>query len=195
MQVRGVAEGEEGGAAAGADVPLAALIETVLFLESEPVSSAVLARVSGAGLDDVESALDEIRARCDSESSGISLREVAGGWQLAPRAECWERVQERYGRRSDGKLSRSALETLTIIAYKQPITRAEIEAIRGVPPDSMIRQLVDRRLVRDVGRKDAPGRPALFGTTDEFLRFFRLKSIADLPRLDEKDEERFRLAR
>ena len=87
------------------------------------------------------------------------------------------------------------LETLSIIAYKQPITRAEIEAIRGVPPENMIRLLQERQLVKEVGRKDAPGRPCQFGTTKEFLKFFNLNSISELPALDEKESERFELAR
>ena len=114
---------------------------------------------------------------------------------MTPRKIYWGAVKDRYGRKNEGKLSRSALETLTIIAYKQPITRAEIESIRGVPPDNMIRMLTERKLVKEVGKKDGPGKPTLFGTTDEFLRFFQLNSIADLPKLDEKEEERFILAR
>ena len=88
-----------------------------------------------------------------------------------------------------------AITEASIIAYKQPITRAEIEAIRGVPPDNMIRILQERQLVKEVGRKDAPGRPCQFGTTKEFLKFFNLNSIAELPALDEKESERFELAR
>ena len=174
---------------------LVSLLETVLFLESEPISLSALSKILDADEDSIQDALEILRLRYDDLISGLSLLETAGGWQIVPKSECWQRVQERYGRKNDGKLSRSALETLTIIAYKQPITRAEIEAIRGVPPDAMIRQLSERKLVREVGKNDSPGRPALYGTTDEFLRFFHLKSIAELPKLDEIDEERFRLAR
>ena len=87
------------------------------------------------------------------------------------------------------------MEVLSIIAYKQPITRAEIEALRGVSPDNMIRLLIDRQLVKEVGKKDAPGRPTLFGTTKEFLKFFRLNSISELPQLEDTENERFELAR
>ena len=87
------------------------------------------------------------------------------------------------------------MEVLSIIAYKQPVTRAEIEAIRGVPPDNMIRLLQERQLIKEVGRKDGPGRPVQFGTTKDFLKFFGLNSIAELPQLDEKESERFELAR
>ena len=87
------------------------------------------------------------------------------------------------------------METLAIIAYSQPITRAEIEALRGVSADNMIRILVERNLIKEVGRKDIPGKPIQFGTTKDFLQLFQLNSIADLPKLDETESERFELAR
>ena len=87
------------------------------------------------------------------------------------------------------------METLSIIAYSQPVTRAEIEAIRGVSADNMIRLLIEKELIKEVGKKDVPGKPAMFGTTKEFLKIFRLNSIADLPKLDETERERFELAR
>ncbi|MDE6068377.1 MAG: SMC-Scp complex subunit ScpB, partial [Treponemataceae bacterium] len=107
----------------------------------------------------------------------------------------WSVLKERYGSKSEGRLSRSAMETLSIIAYSQPITRAEIEEIRGVSADNMIRLLLERNLIKEAGKKDVPGKPVQFGTTKEFLKFFRLNSIADLPRLDEEEAERFELAR
>ena len=130
-----------------------------------------------------------------SENSGIELSMITGGWTLTPKKEYWELLKEKYGNKNAGKLSRSAMEVLSIIAYKQPITRAEIESIRGVPPDNMIRLLVERQLIKEVGRKDSPGRPCQFGTTKEFLKFFGLNSIAELPQLDEEENERFELAR
>ena len=104
-------------------------------------------------------------------------------------------MKERYGKKNEGKLSRAAMETLAIIAYSQPITRAEIEALRGVSADNMIRILVERNLIKEVGRKDIPGKPIQFGTTKDFLQLFQLNSIADLPKLDETESERFELAR
>ena len=104
-------------------------------------------------------------------------------------------MKERYGKKNEGKLSRAAMETLAIIAYSQPITRAEIEALRGVSADNMIRILVERNLIKEVGKKDIPGKPVQFGTTKDFLQLFRLNSIADLPKLDETESERFELAR
>ena len=120
---------------------------------------------------------------------------ITGGWSLVPKKELWQVLRERYGSKSEGKLSRSAMETLSIIAYSQPITRGEIEAIRGVSADNMIRLLSDRNLIKEVGKKDVPGKPVLFGTTKEFLKFFRLNSISELPKLDEDEAERFELAR
>ena len=128
-------------------------------------------------------------------NSGIDLSLITGGWTLTPKKEYWDVLKERYGNKNAGKLSRSAMEVLSIIAYKQPVTRAEIEAIRGVPPDNMIRLLQERQLIKEVGRKDGPGRPVQFGTTKDFLKFFGLNSIAELPQLDEKESERFELAR
>ena len=120
---------------------------------------------------------------------------ITGGWTLVPKTEYWEQLKERYGEKNSGKLSKSAIETLSIIAYSQPVTRGEIESIRGVSADNMIRLLIERNLIKEVGRKDVPGRPIQFGTTKEFLKFFHLNSIADLPKLDENEEERFELAR
>ena len=107
----------------------------------------------------------------------------------------WGFLKERYGKKNEGKLSRAAMETLSIIAYSQPITRGEIEAIRGVSADNMIRLLAERNLIKEVGKKDIPGKPSQYGTTKDFLKFFRLNSIADLPKLDETESERFELAR
>ncbi|WP_390620950.1 SMC-Scp complex subunit ScpB [Treponema pectinovorum] len=171
------------------------LVETVLFLDSEPLTLATISKISSLSQDVVEQCLEGLKEKYTSENSGIELSKITGGWTLTPKKEFWEVLKERYGNKNAGRLSRSAMEVLSIIAYKQPITRAEIESIRGVPPDNMIRLLEERLLVKEVGKKDAPGRPSQFGTTKDFLKFFGLNSIADLPRLDEKESERFELAR
>lgn len=173
----------------------AALVEAVLFLESDPMPVESIATISELSKDVVAECIDLLKEKYAAENSGIELTMITGGWTLTPKRDVWEVLKERYGNKNAGKLSRSAMETLSIIAYKQPITRAEIEAIRGVPPDNMIRTLVERELIREVGKKDAPGRPSQFGTTKEFLKFFGLNSIAELPQLDEKESERFELAR
>jgi segregation and condensation protein B len=110
---------------------------------------------------------------------------------LSPKKRYWDQLRERYGKKNESRLSRAAMETLSIIAYSQPITRSEIEAIRGVQADNMIRLLMEKELIREVGKKDVPGKPAQYGTTKEFLTLFRLESIADLPKLTPSEAERF----
>lgn len=169
----------------------AALVETVLFLESESLDEAALSRITGLSRDVVEAALELLGEECRAASRGIEPVMSGGGWILAPKAELWESMKERYGKKNENRLSRAALETLSIVAYSQPVTRAEVEAIRGVSADGMIRFLLDRELVKEVGKKEAPGRPVQYGTTKEFLKYFRLGSIAELPRLDELERDRF----
>lgn len=172
-----------------------ALIEAILFLEHEPQDEKSLARISDLSEDEVSLALQSLGEKYRAADSGLELARISGGWLLGPKKEYWNFLRERYGRRSEGRLSRAAMETLSIIAYSQPITRYEIEQIRGVSADNMIRLLIERELIKEVGKKDAPGKPVQFGTTKEFLKLFRLDSIADLPRLDESESERFELAR
>ena len=172
-----------------------ALLETVLFLESEPLSVKVLSNKSQLSEEVVEKCLDNLKEKYADENSGIELSMITGGWCLSPKKEYWDVLKEQYGTKREGKLSKSAMETLSIIAYSQPITRAEIEQIRGVSVDNMIRLLIERNLIKEVGKKEVPGRPTLFGTTKEFLKLFRLNSFSELPKLDEEEEDRFELAR
>ena len=172
-----------------------ALVEAVLFLESEPLNEKALASVTQLAVEVVQKCLVLLKEKYGQENSGVELAQIGGGWVLTPKKDLWNTLKERYGNKNGGKLSRSAIETLSIIAYSQPITRAEIEAIRGVAADNMIRLLMERNLIKEVGRKDVPGKPVQYGTTKEFLKFFRLNSIADLPKLDEEESERFELAR
>ena len=172
-----------------------ALVETILFLESEPVNEKVIASVSQLSIEVVQKCIENLKEKYKAEATGIELEMITGGWTLVPKTAYWEQLKERYGEKNSGKLSKSAIETLSIIAYSQPVTRGEIESIRGVSADNMIRLLIERNLIKEVGRKDVPGRPIQFGTTKEFLKFFHLNSIADLPKLDENEEERFELAR
>ena len=172
-----------------------ALLEAVLFLESEPQSAESLSRITRFSEDVVDECIGRLKEKYESADSGIEVSLVLGGWLLTPKKECFDLVKERYGRKNEGRLSRSAIETLSIIAYSQPVTRAEIESIRHVNVDAMIRLLLDRKFITEKGRKDIPGRPTQYGTTDEFLEFFHLQSIKDLPKLDEKENERFELAR
>lgn len=170
-----------------------ALIQAILFLESDPLDESALSRISGLSREVVEASLEVLREKLADPASGLDLSMISGGWILSPKQELWEFLRERYGKKNDHKLSRAALETLSIIAYSQPVTRSEIESIRGVAADTMIRLLLDRELIKEVGKKDAPGKPVQYGTSKDFLKFFRLGSIADLPKLDELEQERFEL--
>lgn len=172
-----------------------ALIEAIFFLETEPLDENALAKISGLSRDVVDIVLEKLNEKYAAGNSGIELSQLSGGWFITPKRDLWDYLKDRYGKKNEGKLSKAAIETLSIIAYSQPITRAEIEAIRGVSADNMIRLLSERKLIKEVGRKDVPGKPIQFGTTKEFLKFFRLNSIADLPKLDETESERFELAR
>ena len=170
-----------------------ALIEAILFLEGEALEEVSLARISGLSREVVEQALDKLQTRYAEKDSGLEISRIGGGLTISPKRDYWEQLKERYGKKNENRLSRAAMETLSIVAYSQPITRAEVEAIRGVQADNMIRLLIEKNLIREMGKKDVPGKPALYGTTREFLKVFRLGSIADLPKLDESEAERFEL--
>lgn len=173
----------------------AALLETVLFLESEPQPVEALAKITQLSEDVINDCVARLQEKYADADSGIELSKIIGGWILTPKKECFDLVKERYGKKNEGRLSKAAIETLSIIAYSQPITRAEIESIRHVSADNMMRILIERKFIKEVGKKDIPGKPVMYGTTKEFLEFFHLQSIADLPQLDEKESERFELAR
>jgi segregation and condensation protein B len=172
-----------------------ALIEAILFLEGEPLDEDALVRISALSRDVIDLVIEQLQKKYSAEDCGVELEQISGGWVLTPKRDLWFFLKDRYGKKTEGKLSKSAMETLSIIAYSQPITRAEIEAIRGVSADNMVRLLMDRNLIKEVGKKDVPGKPVQYGTTKEFLKFFRINSIADLPKLDETESERFELAR
>ena len=168
-----------------------ALIEAILFLEHEPLDVRSLANISELPRDVVLEAIACLQERYCSPDCGMEITEIANGFLMSPKNELWSFLKNRYGKRNENSLSRAAMETLSIIAYSQPITKSEIESMRGVSADGMIRLLSEKNLIKTVGKKDAPGRPIQYGTTAEFLKSFRLSSIADLPRLDELDQERF----
>jgi segregation and condensation protein B len=170
-----------------------ALIEAVLYLESDPLDEGALSRISGLSREAVQKALENLSGRYGAEDSGLELVRIGGGVMISPKKEYLDNLKEQYGKKNEAHLSRAAMETLAIIAYSQPITRAEVERIRGVNVDNMLRLLLDRKLVDEMGKKDVPGKPTLYGTTRDFLKLFRLNSIADLPKLEESEAERFEL--
>ncbi len=169
----------------------AALVEAVLLLESDPIEPRKLSTVTGLAPEAVDAAIAQLRAALEADGHGLDVVEIGGGYSLAPRKELWESLRERYGKSAENRLSKAALETLAIIAYSQPVTRAEIEGIRGVSADGMIKLLLGRSFIREVGKKDVPGKPVQYGTTREFLKAFRLNTISDLPKLDGLERERF----
>jgi len=170
-----------------------ALIEAILYLESEPLNEAGLSRISGLSADVVNAALERLDERYGMENSGIEISRTASGVMLSPKREYWENLKDRYGKKNEGKISRAAMETLSIIAYRQPVTRAEIKSLRGVSPDNMIQMLLEKKLIEPAGKKDVPGNPTQYKTTKDFLKVFGLGSIADLPKLSESDIDRFEL--
>lgn len=169
----------------------ARIIETILFLEGEPVDIKSLSRITNLSKDVVLKAVITLQDEYKKEYHGLEVLEIGGGYTFSPKKELWPILKERYGKKSEYKLSRAAMETLSIIAYSQPITRSEIENLRGVSADGMIKLLLSKSLIKEVGKKDIPGKPNQYGTTRNFLKLFRLKSIADLPKLEEMENERF----
>ncbi len=168
-------------------------IESILFLESEPLDLSGLARITGFPKGVIKDTIMAIQNHYQSGSHGIELIQIGGGYLFAPKQNLWNNLKPHYAKKNGEKLSKAALETLSIIAYSQPITKAEIESIRGVAAEGMIKLLISRNLIKEVGKKESPGRPIQYGTTKEFLIQFRLSSIADLPKLDELDKDRFEI--
>ena len=167
---------------------LKAIIESLLFVAEGPQPLARFAELlDGIDKEDIRAALAELQGDCENQSRGVRLVEVAGGFQFRTAKDNADWVKKFLGGRP-ARMGRATLETLAIIAYRQPITKAEIEAIRGVDVDGVINTLLERDLIRAVARKDVPGRPFLYGTTQEFLQLFNMKDLSQLPTLKEADE-------
>jgi segregation and condensation protein B len=166
--------------------PLAKLLEAALFASGRPITSEELATLSP---DDppaaIASAIDELREHYDVDGHGVELQEIAGGWQILTRAEYTEAIERAQLASRPQRLSAAALETLAIIAYRQPISRAEIEEIRGVGIGGVLKSLHERGLIDVVGRGEGLGRPLMYGTTPVFLEHFALRHLEELPRADE----------
>ncbi|MDT3700425.1 MAG: SMC-Scp complex subunit ScpB [Thermincola sp.] len=156
------------------------ILECLLFVSKEPLTLKTLAQIVEMPEVDIKAMMDEL-VREYHTGRGITIQIVDNGYQFCTRPEFAYYIERLYKPQNSYGLSKAALETLAIIAYKQPITRAEVEAIRGVKVDSSIGTLVDKNLVREVGRKEGPGRPILFGTTPNFLRYFGLENLSELP--------------
>ena len=170
-----------------AEIDLPPLLEAYLFVATEPVTPAEIARILQVEAAAIEEALEDIvNAYARRINSGLHIVRIAGGYQLATRpalAADIARLLAAPGQKS--RLSKPALETLAIIAYQQPVTQAEIEAVRGVGADGVLKTLAERRLILETGRKEVAGRPILYGTTPDFLHYFGLHTLEDLPPLED----------
>lgn len=162
-------------------------IEGILFAAGEPVKAAKLAAVLDTDLETVTEAVRLLKYNYDTELRGIMIIELDDGYQLCSRPEYYAYIQEILGEQRRQALSNAAMEALAIVAYKQPITRGQVEFIRGVNSDGAMNRLIERDLIEETGRLDAPGRPILYSTTQNFLRCFGLKSPKDLPEVDLKE--------
>ena len=164
---------------------LHAALEALLFSSDQPLTLALLAEALDAPPDRVAEALRELEASCAARGAGVQLREIAGGHLLVTTPEQAEWVGRLLRGRKKMRLSRAALETMAIIAYKQPVTKSEVEAIRGVDSSAVLTTLLERSLVTIRGRSKVVGRPLLYGTTQEFLNYFGLRELSELPRPEE----------
>lgn len=169
-----------------------AVLESILFTMGESVEVERLAAVIGEDKETTEEILLEMKEAYDSRECGITLMELDHSFQMCTKGEMYEYLIQIAKTPRKYVLTDTLLETLSIIAYKQPITRLEIEKIRGVSCDHAVNRLVEFGLIAEVGRMDAPGRPLLFGTTEEFLRSFGVKSLEELPELSQVQIEEFK---
>lgn len=159
-------------------------IEGILFAAGEPVKASKLAVVLETDIETVNTAVRELKEEYERDHRGFNIIEIMEGYQICSRPEYYNYIQEILGEQRKQPLSNAAMEALAIIAYKQPITRGQIEHIRGVNSDGCVNRLYERGLIEEKGRLDAPGKPILYVTTENFLRCFGLKNPKDLPPLD-----------
>ncbi len=159
-------------------------IEGILFAAGEPVRAAKLAAVLDIEVDEIKTAVEELKEEYANEHRGFAIIDILEGYQICSRPEYYTYIQEILGEQRKQPLSNAAMEALAIIAYKQPITRGQIEHIRGVNSDGCVNRLFERGLIEEAGRLDAPGRPILYRTTENFLRCFGIARPQDLPPLD-----------
>lgn len=172
---------------ARAEIAETGLLEAVLFAAGNPMTVREISHIMAVDVLSAQNLLTRLQRELDERKSGLTLRQVAGGYQLATRPETYT-VVERLSQVVDRKISAPTMETLSIVAFKQPITKAEIENIRGVRVERALQKLMELELVAEVGRKPVLGRPILYGTTDTFLRCFGINTLEDLPELPTTEE-------
>ncbi len=164
------------------------IVEALIFVADEPLTVKILAEVLDENRETIESAIDELRQEYERRESGLQIREIAGGWQISTRTEFHEEIRKFLKTRPSAKLSLAALETLAVIAYKQPATIPEILEIRGVQSASAIKTLLDKRLIVAKGRKETVGKPMQYGTSKDFLIQFGLKDLSELPNIEDFED-------
>jgi segregation and condensation protein B len=165
-----------------------ALVEALIFVADEPVTAKLLAEVLEEDKQTVQAAAEELQKEYESRQGGLQIREIAGGWQLSTRTEFHEEVRRFLKTRPSARLSLASLETLAVIAYKQPVTVPEILEIRGVQSASAIKTLLDKRLIVAKGRKETVGRPMQYGTSKDFLIQFGLNDLSELPSIEDFED-------
>lgn len=175
--------------------PDVAITEAILFMETNGVSIKTLSALLGVDEEVATQALSALKSRLESSNAGLCVLAINGKYLMAPEKTAWDRISAHYSKRTGAFLSKSALETLAIVAYSQPVTRSKIETLRGVNVDAMVRLLLEKGFIEEVGKSEELGKPTLYGTTKGFLTAFGLSSISDLPKLDETETQRFELAR
>ena len=168
---------------------LTSLVEALLFASGRPVGINTLCEITGSDKNTIKNAVEELKQTYIDNHHGIQLLEINDAYQLATLEKYYDIISKMLDTRPKPSLSQAAFEVLAIIAYNQKVTRAELERIRGVSSDSALNRLIEYDLVEEAGRMDAPGRPMMYKTTDEFLRMFGYKSLKDLPELPKLKEE------
>jgi segregation and condensation protein B len=168
---------------------LKSMVESVLFLSAEPLVAEDLKDVLQMKEKDILELLDELHKEYAQRNGGVLIGRVAGGYQMITNPDQGDLIRALRGKVRTQKLSLAALETLAIVAYKQPITKAEVEEIRGVNSDGVMKALLDKRLIKIVGKKEAPGKPMLYSTSREFLQYFGLSDLTELPTLKDLERE------
>lgn len=167
---------------------IVAIVEALIFVSDEPLSVKTLADVLEEDRETIEAAVEELKSEYDEREGGLQFREIAGGWQISTRTEYHEEVRKFLKTRPNAKLSLASLETLAVIAYKQPVTVPEILEIRGVQSASAIKTLLDKKLIVARGRKETVGRPMQYGTSRDFLIQFGLKDLSELPSIEDFED-------
>ena len=178
----------ENGKQSRTTVELVAIVEALIFVADEPITYKLLGEILDEDRASIEAAVEELQREYETRESGLQIREIAGGWQISTRTEFHEEVRRFLKTRPSAKLSLASLETLAVIAYKQPITVPEILEIRGVQSASAIKTLLEKRLIVTKGHKETIGRPMQYGTSKDFLIQFGLKDLVELPSIEDFED-------